>query len=474
MQKHIQILADIVAQEAAAQRPVSRPLAPAEITEALDLSLREEGVDLQQIAKTLAAYTSMNPDVSQVGFHKQLYSGRNAEALLGEWVASLSNAVMHTYKVGPVAAMMELEIIDRLNGLIGFDKGDGIMVSGASQANLIAMMLARHAMCPDLKSNGYAGRTLTAFVSDQAHYSMLRAANVAGIGEDNLIKVKSDAQGRMDPSDLRTKIMAAEVRGHIPFFVGLTAGTTVLGAFDPVKPCLQIARDHGMWLHIDGAWGGPILFSEEHRHVLDGCAEADSFTWDAHKFMNVPLTAGIILVREAGQMTDAISGGGGEYLFHEGDARQTNFGQMSIQSARRADCLKVWTAWKGAGSKGYADKMNHLREMTDGFCRMVDASPQAQIIGPAPFLNILFQIQPSGVGSDRYDDLNIAICNKLASDGNAFVDYASWGGRTGIRLVLANQDVNKDYLDRFLELCLSTGNDLARQFDQDSKHRPVG
>ena len=174
---------------------------------------------------------------------------------------------MHTYQVGPVATLMELELIRQWNQLVRFENGEGVMVSGGSQANLIGMMLARHQVCPDNKSKGFEGRTLVAYVSDQAHYSGQKAANVLGIGTDNLIAVESDEEGRIKPEALQMEIDKSIAKGHLPFFISLTAGTTVIGAYDPVAPCSEIARKHNIWLHIDGAWGGPILFSEKHRHL---------------------------------------------------------------------------------------------------------------------------------------------------------------------------------------------------------------
>ena len=188
------------------------------------------------------------------------------------------------------------------------------MVSGGSQANLIAMMMARHQAMPDIKAKGLTGQTLVAFVSDQAHYSAQKAANLLGIGTDNLIAVASDAQGRLCPQALAIAIETSLEQGHLPFFIGLTAGTTVLGAFDPVMECRAIANQHGMWLHIDGAWGAPVLFSQHHRHLLNGSDLADSFAWDAHKLMNVPITAAVILTRHQGLLELACGGGGGDLI----------------------------------------------------------------------------------------------------------------------------------------------------------------
>ena len=111
------------------------------------------------------------------------------------------------------------------------------------------------------------------------------------------------------------------------FFIGLTAGTTVTGAYDPVKACSEIAKAHDIWLHIDGAWGGPILFSEQHRSLLADSHLADSFAWDAHKLMNVPITAAVILVKHQGALKACCSGGGGDYLFHADENADYNLGE---------------------------------------------------------------------------------------------------------------------------------------------------
>lgn len=441
---------------------VCKPFRPEYLQVQIDFELHDNGCSLDVLQDHLGKYINLSPNVSKVGFHKQLYSGVSKPALLGEWVASLTNAVMHTYKMGPVATLMELEIVSKLNEMVGFTNGDGIMVSGASQANLIAMMTARHKFFPDIRTNGFQGKTLVAFVSEQAHYSMQRAANVLGLGENNLVAVKSDAQGCMDPNDLKVKIMQTLDEGKQPFFVGLTAGTTVIGAYDPVSLCGQVAKEFNLWLHIDGAWGAPILFSKTHRSVLNGSENADSFTWDAHKLMNVPLTAGIILIKDKGMLKSSISGGGGNYLFHKDEDADYNLGEMSIQSARRADCLKLWSAWKFIGSNGYEQKINNLINYKNMFIELLKEEKLFEAIAPSPFLNILFQYKPSDdISESSLKKINIEICKRLASEGIAFIDYATFKGRTGIRLILANESISKDYLSKLIQQCKKIGDSIS-------------
>ncbi|MGY8861183.1 MAG: pyridoxal phosphate-dependent decarboxylase family protein [Pseudomonadales bacterium] len=467
MQPYLDIFQQLATQHFLQNNPVNNPISAKNLKKIVDFSLGEEGAELDVLKQAAGHYLSYQPDSAQVDFFKLLYSGRNNPALLGDWITSLSNANMHTYQMSPVATLMEQELITQWNRLVGFTSssqaGDGVMVSGGSQANLIGMMMARHHICPDIKTKGLGNRTLVAFVSDQAHYSGQKAANVLGIGTDNLIAVASDNQGRLCPAALTEAIEHSIQQGHTPFYIGLTAGTTVLGAFDPVPECRAIADQYNLWLHIDGAWGAPVLFSQEHKHLLNGCELADSFSWDAHKLMNVPITAAVILTRHQGMLEQACGGGGGEYLFHNDENAPYNLGQKSIQCGRRADSLKVWLSWKAVGNKGFEDKVDQLQVIKQGCVDTIDASTHLHMVGPAPYLNVLFQFRPAiHMDEEQLRELNIAICKTMQIEGGAFVDYAKYQGKTGIRLILANSDTQASDINRLLSNCIKTGEMLTK------------
>lgn len=437
-----------------------------ELKSKIDVSLSKSGSDTFELMIAANEYLKVNPKVNQPNFYKLLYSGLNKTALLGEWVSSVSNANMHTYQMSPVATLMELELIDQWNQLIGFEQGDGVMVSGGSQANLIAMMLARHQKINGCKEKGLQGKTLVAYVSDQAHYSNLRAANLLGIGTDNLVSVASDDEGRMRPDALQTQIETSLRRGHTPFYIGLTSGTTVIGAFDPIQPISKTAQTYDLWLHLDGAWGAPVLFSKKHQYLIEGVHLADSMSWDAHKLLNVPLTASCIQVKSAGLLKEAISGGGEKYLFHQDENAEYNLGERSIQCGRRADALKVWLSWKDVGSDGFAEKIDYLQELKSYFVEQVKARCCLELIAPTPYLNILFRYNPT----PTYDEeqlrlLNITICEKLKKEGSAFIDYASFKGRSGIRLILANGEATKTDIDKVLGLIQNEGDLISKTND---------
>lgn len=450
MQTALSILADLIHDQAQRERAVFQcPDAP-ELQAQYDLSIPVQGRSLGTLQNQLKAFLELSPDVSSAEFNKQLYSGHDEAAVLGDWIATLSNANMHTYGVSPLASLMEIELIKTFNHYIGFDQGDGIMVSGGSQANLIAMMLARHKAIPDLKHKG-TQETLVAYVSDQAHYSQQKAANVLGIGIDNLIAIESDESGCMKPEALEQAIKNSLKQGHKPFFVSSTAGTTVLGAFDPIEPCAHIAKQYGLWFHIDGAWGAPVLFSQKYKHLIAQSHLADSFTWDAHKLMGVPLTAGFILVKEQGLLNAACGGGGGDYLFHEDINSPYNLGQKSIQCGRRADALKVWLSWQAHGRDGFAKKLESLQQLKHAFLQQLEHHPSFELIAPAPYLNVLFRYKPqTAITEEASRQLTIYMTKQLVKQGGAYIDYASFKGKTGIRLIIANEGMTIKQLQKTL------------------------
>ena len=194
----------------------------------------------------------------------------------------------HTYAVAPVFATVERACIKGMARAIGFDEetSDGILMPGGTLANISACITARHAMFPHVKRSGYAaGERPVMFTSAQAHYSIPRGAMLAGIGMESCIGVPCHRDGTMDTDALDQALTQAKAAGQTPFFVSATAGTTVLGAFDPFVEIKKVVDKHSteeqkIWLHVDGAWGGSVCFSKQHRHLMKGAEMADSMTWN--------------------------------------------------------------------------------------------------------------------------------------------------------------------------------------------------
>ena len=429
------------------------------LKEKLDLTLPDDGVALEELIPVVESYLQYSVRTGSTQFFNLLFSGYSIPGILAEMVTSAINTTMHTYEVAPVATLMEIELIKKLNSLVGFNEGEGLMVTGGSNANMIGMLCGRHQVLPEAKFKGLGNHQLLAFVSEQSHYSYSKAANLLGIGIENLVKVKSDVDGRMIPEALEAAIQQSLSEEKTPFFVGATAGTTVLGSFDPLPPIAEITRKYGLWLHVDGAWGAPVLFSDKHKHLLAGSELVDSFTWDAHKLMGVPLICSAILVKEMGILSKACSGGGTDYLFHDDENESYNLGQISLQCGRKVDALKLWLCWKYYGKKGYQKQIDNLFELANYATEYIRNCDNLELITEPKFLNICFRYisKENQLENNVLDQLNLEIRKRLIHSGTAFVNYANYRGKIIIRLILANSELQKEDLEKFFHNLVKTG-----------------
>lgn len=430
----------------------------------LDLSLSEKGVSLEDLIPVIQTYLEYSTRTSSANFFNLLLAGFEPAGLLSEMVTSVTNTTMHTYEAAPVATLIEMAAIDALNSLVGFNQGEGLMVTGGSNANTIAMLVARHKFLPDAKYTGLGGSRLVAFISDQAHYSFLKAANQLGIGMKNVVKVETDRYGCMIPEKLEDQIVQSVNDGKTPFFVGATAGTTVLGGFDPLPSIAEIVRKYGLWLHVDAAWGCPVLFSSKHKHLLEGSGSADSFTWDAHKLMGVPLICSAILVKQKGMLSDACSSGDTDYLFHDYENADYDLGQMSLQCGRKVDALKLWLSWKHRGKNGYEQRVERLFELASYATEFVRNCEHLELLSQPQFLNICFRYTPDSPDqtSTAIDRINLAIRDQLLRSGQTLINYAHLQGRIAIRLILANPEIQSADLNRLFHNIITAGKACER------------
>ncbi|NEQ66014.1 MAG: aspartate aminotransferase family protein [Symploca sp. SIO2D2] len=429
------------------------------LQEKLDLSLPDEGVTLEELIPIVESYLQYSVRTGSTQFFNLLFSGSSIPGILAEMVTSATNTTMHTYDVAPVATLMERELIKNLNSLVGFQQGEGLMVTGGSNANLVGMLCGRHKVLPEAKLKGLGHHRLVAFVSEQAHYSYAKAANLMGIGIENLVKVNSDREGKMIPEALEAAIQQSLSERKTPFFVGATAGTTVLGAFDPLPEIAAITKKYGLWLHVDGAWGAPVLFSKKHQHLLAGSELVNSFTWDAHKLMGVPLICSAILVKNQGILQKACSGGGTDYLFHDDENAPYNLGQMSLQCGRKVDTLKLWLCWQYYGNKGYEQQVDKLFDLAHYAVNYIQNCDNLELIAEPKFLNICFRYIPqeNQLDSTVIDQLNLEIRKQLIYSGEIFVNQARYQGKIIIRLILANSELQKADLEKFFDNLINAG-----------------
>lgn len=421
-------------------RPVRTPVAPDELRERLGLALGAEGKPLADVAERLAMILRETPSSASTRFFNQLFAGRDEAATLADMLASLTNNSMYTYKVAGPHILIEQEVIGRMRDKVGFEDGEGMFTPGGSMSNLAAIAMARQRSIPESRDTGLGGVTLRAYVSDEGHYSVAKSASILSIGRDNVRRVETDGEGRMVPAALRRAIAQDLEAGHMPFLVVATAGTTVQGAFDPLGALRDVADEHGLWLHVDAAFGGTVLLSPARRHLMDGCKRADSVTWDAHKLMGVPLTSSVILTREQGHLLNTFAEPA-TYLF-QGSDPALDPGLWSLQCGRRNDALKLWAAWQHHGDRGYESRVEHLYALAAEAVEIVRSDAAMTLSCSPQLVNVCFEVRAKS---------SEAICEALHQEARALVGYATVNGRQVIRVVFAHVGMTVDDVRAFFD-----------------------
>ncbi|XP_066865473.1 cysteine sulfinic acid decarboxylase isoform X2 [Kogia breviceps] len=265
------VMDEVIRKGTSASEKVCEWKEPEELKQLLDLELRNEGESQEQILERCRAVIRYSVKTCHPRFFNQLFSGLDPHALAGRIVTESLNTSQYTYEIAPVFVLMEEEVLKKLRALVGWSSGDGVFCPGGSISNMYAVNLARYQRYPDCKQRGLrALPPLALFTSKECHYSVKKGAAFLGLGTDSVRMVKADERGKMTPEDLERQIGLAKAEGAVPFLVSATSGTTVLGAFDPLEAVADVCQRHGLWLHVDAAWGGSVLLSQTHRHLLNG------------------------------------------------------------------------------------------------------------------------------------------------------------------------------------------------------------
>ncbi|MCP4201730.1 MAG: aminotransferase class V-fold PLP-dependent enzyme [bacterium] len=410
-----------------------RDLPAEEISARLGIALGPEGRPFEEVVAKLGRVLDATPSSSSPRFLNQLFGGREPAATLAEMLVPLADTSMYTYKVAGAQVLVELEVLARLLAAVPFPEGEGTFCPGGSLANLTAMLLARNEVLGSVRDKGFQGERLSMYSSSDSHYSIRKAAGILGLGRDSVREVTTDADGKMSTEELAESIEADRQAGWRPFFINATAGTTVLGAVDPIAEIAEIARTEGIWLHVDGALGAPVLLSGTYRHLLAGSAEADSLAWNAHKMMGVPLACSVLLLRQKGLLARHL-GESANYLF-QADQEELNPGTRSLQCGRRSDALKLWAAWQHHGDRGLDRKMTRLLDLARYAARIIEEDPQLELARHPETVNVCFRVP--GVSSEE-------LCDHLDRQGILKIGHGTVAGESAVRLVCVSPDLDED------------------------------
>jgi len=447
---------------------------PEQLRSVIDLSIPEEPLPLDQLIVDCRDTLKHQVKTGHPRFFNQLSCGLDVTSLAGEWLTATANTNMFTYEIAPVFILMEHECLKKMREIIGFTGGDSILAPGGSVSNMYALMIARHKLFPQHKKYGMRAikGQLIMYTSQHHHYSIKGGASAIGLGTDNCVQVMCDERGRMIPEEFEKRVLKDKAEGSLPFFVNCTAGTTVFGAFDPIDAIADICERHGIWLHIDAAWGGGLLMSSQHRHKFQGIERADSVTWNPHKLLGTLLQCSTLHLKEEGLLISC-NQMSADYLFQTDKCYDCSYdtGDKVIQCGRHNDIFKFWLQWRSRGMKGFERQINRLMELTQYQVAKMKAMPEKfHLITPEPeCTNVSFWYVPKRLRDekkDHYWEDELGKCTsiikgRMMKKGSMMVSYQPLGRIPNFfRSIISNQAQTEEDIDFMLEEIDALGCDL--------------
>jgi glutamate/tyrosine decarboxylase-like PLP-dependent enzyme len=455
------------------ERPVFRPL-PSELAErflgsALPLAGQEPEEILAEFARDVEPYPFGNG-------HPRFYGWVNSPpSVIGVFAEALAAAMNSSVAGGNHAATyVEHQVVNWFRSLLGFPTSStGLLVSGGSMGTLTGLAVARHVQLNtklgmDVRGTGLqgVGRRLLVYTSAEGHSSIRKAVELLGLGGDNLRVVPVDAQHRMPVPALAAAIQHDLEAGHLPIAVAASAGTVNSGAIDPLAALRTLCDRYGLWLHVDGAYGAPAILSPQYRQELAPIAFADSVVLDPHKWLYVPVEAGLVLIRHGQAMRDTFSLVP-PYLRNDGKTSEIFglpwFSEYGFQQTRGFRALKVWMSLKHFGLSGYAEAIARDIALAEHLARLVDTCEDLQRLAMGLSV-VCFRYAPPQLRADeeRLEALNIALLETLQLGGQAFLSSTTLDGKFALRACIINPRARVEDLKRLVVLVRDLGAQLAR------------
>ncbi|BCW43055.1 aspartate aminotransferase family protein [Arthrobacter sp. StoSoilB5] len=392
-------------------------------------------------------------------------------ALVGEAVLSAVNSSMDTWDQSAGATMIERRLIGWTAERIGFDTtADGVFTSGGSQSNFQALLIARnHAVTKLRATNGDARLPhlldrLRIFTSADSHFSIQKSASMLGLGFDAVISVPTADDRSMDPMALAAALAEAHDAGLIPMAVVATAGTTDFGSVDPLSELAALVRAYDSWLHVDGAYGGGLIVSGRHRHLLNGIHLADSVTVDFHKTFFQPVSSSAVVVRNGSMMHHVTYYA--DYLNPESAAKAKIPNQVdkSIQTTRRFDALKLWLTLRIMGADAIGALFDEAIDLAGRVGALLSDDAEFELAAPPQLSTLVFRYRPTVDGvaldEDAADVLNPAIRAAIFASGEAVVAGTKVAGRHYLKFTLLNAEASLRDIQEIIELIRRTGASL--------------
>ncbi len=392
-------------------------------------------------------------------------------ALVGDMIASSVNTAIETWDQSTSATLIEQEIIRWICTKMGLPSmSDGVFTSGGTQSNFMALLTARDHYAfkhfgLNLKENGWADvvSKFRFFCSEKAHFSIKKNAALLGMGYNSVISVEVDDRMKMKPEALVLAIEKEKQLGNIPIAIIATAGTTDFGSFDPLENIAKITKEHDIWFHVDGAYGGGYILTETHQQHLKGIELADSITVDFHKTMFQPICSSAFLTRDTKYF---------KYVSHYADYLNPlehrdidcpNLIEKSIQTTRRFDALKLWFTLKMTGAKTIGSFLEKVHYLVLDLYHSIKDDPDFEIMHKPELSTLVFRYKAKGIQENAiHDTINLYIKNTLFKSGQASIASTKLNGKIYLKFTLLNPKSSIDDVLSIIQMIKETGRDYKK------------
>ena len=363
--------------------------------------------------------------------------GITAEAL----AAALDVKAM-LWRTSPAATELEEVVMRWLARLIGLpDTFTGIIYDTASIGGFTALAAARESLGLEIRELGMTARDLPklrVYITSETHSHIEKACIALGLGRENVVRVETDGELRMRPSDLAARLDADVAAGMRPMAIAATVGTTSTTSCDPVDEIAAIARERNVWLHVDAAYAGAAAIMPEFRSILAGVEQADSVVVNPHKWLFVPMDCSALFVRDPEMLRRAFSIVPEYVLQHHDASSGTNFMEYGLQLGRRFRALKLWFVLRYYGAEGLREHLRRHIALAQEFAVWVEAEPDWEIAAPHPFSVVCFRYAPAGLDEGAIEKLNARILDDVNATGEVFLSQTKIRGRYALRLAIGN------------------------------------
>jgi len=430
------------------RQPLHRVAGGKKLAAVLREPLPEAGMPLERILRLLfgrvipATFNTASP-----GYLAYIPGGGLFASAVADFIALATNRYAGVWVAGPGLVQLEQNVLDWFAAELGLPStAGGLLTTGGSMANLIAVVTARRERLPENFLDGVI------YASDQAHHSVLKAAVLAGFPVARVRSIPSDGAFRLSLDRLQAAVADDRAAGLRPFAVVASAGTTNTGAVDDLTGVADVAAREGLWFHVDAAYGGFFAFTERGRAVLRGIERADSITLDPHKGLFLPYGTGCLLVRDRGALRRAHAMQASYMPPMQTEDELVDFCEMGPELSREWRGLRVWLPFKLHGAQAFREALDEKLDLAAFAAATLREHPEIEMIAEAELSLLAFRWRPPGVtGETEIEAANRALLQAVNDKQRVFLTGASAGGRFFLRICVLSFRTHRDRIDACLE-----------------------